>query len=88
MTLVTASMLKNTFSSKILTSPLANLKERFDGIVPWNDEQYYAERIRDFTADKQYDVFYQQEYASCYVHSINGTEPERSFSKAFSFDSY
>lgn len=52
------------------------MKERFDGIVPWNDEQYYAEFIRDFTVDKQYDVFYQQDYASCYVHPINGNHLE------------
>jgi hypothetical protein len=59
----------------------ANLKERFDGMVPWNDQMYYAEQIRDFSKDLQYDVFYQQEYATCFSHPINGTVPHPNFAQ-------
>jgi hypothetical protein len=56
-------------------------KERFDGMVPWNDEQYYAEMIRDFANDRQYDIFYQNEYASCFTHPMNGTVPHPDFTQ-------
>ena len=54
-------------------------KERLDGIVRWEGERGYAERIIDTHKGEMTSVYYHRGYAACYIHPINFTLPHPNF---------
>ncbi len=44
--------------------------------------QYFAERLYDHSAEKQYDIYRQPDIVNCFVHVINGISFEL-FSKDY-----
>eukprot|EP01121_Diplochlamys_sp_Union-15-3_P015727 TRINITY_DN524_c0_g1_i4.p1 TRINITY_DN524_c0_g1~~TRINITY_DN524_c0_g1_i4.p1 ORF type:complete len:200 (-),score=40.71 TRINITY_DN524_c0_g1_i4:13-612(-) len=50
-------------------------KDRFDGVTFWLDEAYFSVTIFDHKAGKEWRIFYQREFTTCYQRSINGTLP-------------
>lgn len=57
-------------------------KDRFDGIIEFQGERYFAEHIFDHTAKKDYRIFYQQGLAVCIVSNLNRTLPKPNFQNA------
>eukprot|EP01089_Gocevia_fonbrunei_P011498 TRINITY_DN2486_c0_g1_i1.p2 TRINITY_DN2486_c0_g1~~TRINITY_DN2486_c0_g1_i1.p2 ORF type:complete len:200 (-),score=34.72 TRINITY_DN2486_c0_g1_i1:3-602(-) len=54
-------------------------KDRFDGIVRWQDEPYFSKVIFDHTTQEETTIFHQEDQVACYVSAINSSMPHPAF---------
>eukprot|EP01121_Diplochlamys_sp_Union-15-3_P010873 TRINITY_DN309_c0_g1_i1.p1 TRINITY_DN309_c0_g1~~TRINITY_DN309_c0_g1_i1.p1 ORF type:complete len:193 (-),score=40.00 TRINITY_DN309_c0_g1_i1:52-630(-) len=54
-------------------------KDKFNGVEEYRGERYYAERIFDHKAQKEWALFFQRDSVLCLTRSINWTLPKPNF---------
>jgi len=47
--------------------------ERFDGMVEWKGEHYFAEIIKNYASQTKYHIYYQEGEVTCLTTPINGS---------------
>jgi len=54
-------------------------KDRMDGVVRWQDEEWFAENIFDHATKTEYNIYFQEGTVVCYYHALNRTLPKPNF---------